>query len=581
MSPRTRSLVFWVGLVAISIAVFRWSPKLRTPAPPPPPSTRFSISLPPDAELTSYPAITRDGRVIAYAAKRGTADSQLYLRNLDSFDARAVAGSNGATQPFFSPDGKWIAFFAQSQLLKADVDGGTPVRIADALHPFGGTWLPDDTIVYVPSSGSGLLQVPASGGTSKSLSIPDGGANGYAHVFPQSIADGQNLLFGIWGPKGGSAVLSRTSRKWTMVLPQTTTFGTPSYDPSDATARLLIPDGGVIRSASFDPARLSPTTLGGPVMENVYSELETEGIAWLAVSENGTAVYAAADSTKTSLVWLGRDGRITPLGGPQAAYRELRVSPDGSKAVVRQGANLWVHNLVNGSSRPLTSGIDVNLLPIWSRDGRRIVFASNRGGDWDMYSQVADGSRPAEVLLKTPGDQFPCDFAPDGTLLYMEISPASGRDLWTLSPTGKSLPFRVTGFHEWGASFSPAAGGPQWIAYAADDSGRPEVYIQSYPSGGRRIQVSAAGGTRPVWSPDGHALYFVTNDAVVVVRMRADGSFEVPRKLAHRDAFLLLDQFQSVGVSLDGQRLLMIRRDEGSVPRQLNVILNWAAGRKN
>ena len=580
ISSRTRAVVFWGGLLVVTTGVVLGTRMLRAPAPPQPTSTRLSIPLPPGAELTSYPAITRDGHTIAYVAQRPSEDPQLYLRDLDSFDARVVPASNGAKQPFFSPDGKWVAFFAQGQLQKAEVAGGPPVRVADASYPFGGTWMPDDTIVYAASLGSGLLQVPASGGTVKPISIPDGGANGYAHVFPQGLHDGQNFLFGIWGPKGGAAVFSRQSRRWTMVLPKTTTLGAPTYDASAATPRLLTPDQSVIRSASFDPARPVLTTLGGQVLDNVYSELETEGIAWLAVSEAGTVVYAAANPAKTSLVWLGRDGTVTPVERPQAAYREMRISPDGTKAVIRQDANLWVHDLAHGSSSPLTSGVDTNLLPVWSRDGRSIVFASNRGGDWDIYTQVADGSRPAEVLLKTPGDQFPYDFAPDGTLLYTEISSTSGRDLWTRSPDGKSVPFRVTGFNEWAAMFSPEAGGPHWVAYASDESGRPEIYVQSYPSGGHRIPVSTSGGVRPVWSPDGHELYFVTGNAVVVARMHPDGTFDAPRKIADRDAFLINDRFQSFSVSPDGQRLLMIHRDEGSVPRQLNVILNWAAGRK-
>ena len=359
-----------------------------------------------------------------------------------------------------------------------------------------------------------------------------------------------------------------------------TTFGAPTFDTSSSTPRLLIPDQSVIRSASFDPSRPVLSTAGEPVLDNVYSEFDSEGLAWLAISGNGTAVYASADPGRTSLVWLGRDGIITPLAQPQAAYRELSVSPDGAKAVVRQGANLWVHDLEHGSSRALTSGIDANLLPVWSRDGRRIAFASNRGGDWDIYVQVADGSQPTELLLKTPGDQFPYDFAPDGTLLYSELSGASGRDLWTLAPDGTSKPFRVSGFNEWAASFSPGPGGPEWVAYASDESGRPEVFVHSYPSGKRRVQVSTDGGVRPVWSPDGRELYFVAGGEVVSARMRPNGTFDAPRKLADRSAFLIHDQFESFSASPTAQRLLMIRRDEGSVPRQLNVILNWSGARR-
>jgi Tol biopolymer transport system component len=201
------------------------------------------------------------------------------------------------------------------------------------------------------------------------------------------------------------------------------------------------------------------------------------------------------------------------------------------------------------------------------------VFASNRGGDWDIYSQPADGSRAAEVLLKRPSDQFPYSFAPDGTLLFTEIGPRTGRDLWTLSPDGKPSPVRVTGSNEYAAQFSQDGG--RLIAYTSDESGRPEIYVQSYPGGEHRIPVSTAGGVRPMWSPDGRDLFFVTGDAFVAVAVQSNGTFGPPRRLTDRSQFLINDRFQSFSIAPDGKRILMIHRDEGAAPRQLNVILNW------
>jgi serine/threonine protein kinase len=185
-------------------------------------SARLTIPLPPGAEITSYPAITRDGRTVAYVAQQGTEDSQLYLRDLNSFAARAVAGSNGAKQPFFSPDGKWVAFFAQGQLQKVEVAGGTPIRIVEATYAVGGTWNEDKTIIYTASLGSGLLRIPASGGTPETLTKPDGAAKGYAHVFPQALPGGRRVLFTVWGQTQGGAVLSLDSGRWEIVLPTTT-----------------------------------------------------------------------------------------------------------------------------------------------------------------------------------------------------------------------------------------------------------------------------------------------------------------------------------------------------------------------
>jgi len=571
-------LVLALALITIASLAFAVFALRNQPATVQKTAARFTIPLPPGQEITTYPAISRDGRTVAYVTQQGTDDSQLYLRDLNSFEARAVAGSGGARQPFFSPDGKWVAYFAQGQLQKAEVAGGAPVKLAEAAYPFGGTWNEDNTIVYAASIGSGLLRIPASGGTPESLSKPDGAAKGYAHVFPQALPGGRSVYFTIWGQPEGGAVLSLDSRRWEMVLPKPT-FAAGIFDGSrGSTGRLLVVDQAAgIMAAPFDVAHPVRTSADTTVLANVYYDVETESQGWLAVSNTGTAVYAPGNPAKTSLVWVDQDGKIESLGKEQDLYREATLSPDGAKAVVRHGLDLWIHDLQRGTRSPLTSGDASNLLPLWSRDGKQIIFASNRGGDWDIYSQPADGSRPAEVLLKRPYDQFPLSILADGTLLYREIHPKTGQDLWTLSPDGKTSPLRVTPFNETAGQFSPGPeGGPRWIAYSSDESGRSEIYVQSYPGGANRIPVSTGGGILPRWSRDGKELFYVTGDAVVAVAVRPDGSFGAPRRLFDRSNFLLNYRFQSYSVSPDGKRFLMIQRDPGSVPRQLNVILNWS-----
>ena len=548
-------------------------------------SAHLTISLPPGSEITSSPAITNDGRTVAYVAREGTEDSQLYLRDLNSFEARAVPGSKGARQPFFSPDGKWVGFFAQGQLQKAEVAGGAPVRLVEAAYPFGATWTEDNTIIYAASLGSGLLQIPAGGGAPKSISKPDGAANGYAHVWPQALPaarSGRRVLFTIWGQNRGNAVLSLDSGQWELVLP-TTTFASALFDTSSHTGLiggsgrlLLVDDTAGLRAAPFDPGRPARTSADASVLDNVYSDTSTESRGWLATSNNGTAVYAFGNPSRTSLVWVDREGKIEPVRNEPDVYQEVSISPDGAKAVVRHSLNLWIHDFKRGTHSPLTSGLDSNILPAWSRDGRRILFASNRGGDWDIYSQPADGSGSAEVLLKRPFDQFPYMVSADGTLVYTEIQPTTGRDLWTLSPDGKAAPLRVTRFNEIAAQFSPVReGAPRWIAYASDESGRSEIYVQSYPGDEHRVPVSTGGGVRPMWSPDGNELFYVAGDAMMAVAIQPNGTFGAPRRLFDRSRFLINDRFQSYSVAPDGKRFLMIQREPDSVPRHLNVILNW------
>jgi Tol biopolymer transport system component len=567
----------WIvaGVVAAASLIFA----LRSrPTAVPKTTARLTIPLPPGQEITSYPAITRDGRTVAYVTQQGADAPQLYLRDLNSFESRAVAGSSGALQPFFSPDGKWVAFFAQGQLQKAEVAGGAPIRLAEAAFPFGGTWNDNNTIIYAGSLGSGLLRIPPSGGTPEPLTKPDGAAKGYAHVFPQALPGGRSVLFTVWGQTQGGAVLTLDSGRWEMVLP-VMTFGAGIFDATGGSAgRLLLVDQAAgLMAAPFDAAHPARTSADTTVLANVYYDVESETRGWLAVSNTGTVVFAPGNPAKRSLVWVDREGKVESLGKDQDLYREASLSPDGLKAIVRHGLDLWIHDLQRGTRSPLTSRNASNILPLWSRDGARIVFASNRGGDWDIYSQPADGSRPAEALLKRPYDQYPLSILPDGTLLYREVHPNTGQDLWTLSPDGKPSPLRVTPFNEMDGQFSPGAfsGAPRWVAYASDESGRSEIYVQSYPGGTSRIPVSNGGGSQPRWSPDGKDLFYVTGDAVVAVAVRPDGSFGAPRRLFDRSN-LLLGKYHSFDVSPDGKRFLMIQRDPGSVPRQLNVILNWS-----
>ncbi len=556
-------------VVAVVISMALW----KSPTAVEPRSARLSIALPPGQELTTYPAITRDGKTVAYAARQGSDEPLLYLRDINGFDARAVPGSSGAKQPFFSPDGRWAAFFAQGQLFKVEVAGATPIKVADAAIGYGGLWNEDDTIVYTTTLGAGLMRVPATGGAPESLTKPDGAGKGYAHTYPEPLPGGRSFLFQVWGQSNGTAIFSLDSREWQTVLPGTR-FETPIFDVREGSAgRILIGDlAGGIKAAPFDAANPVRTSADTSVLDNVYFDVENETRSWLAVSRSGTAVYAPANPVKMSVAWVGRDGSVEPTSSEQGLYREVTLSPDGTKAVVRHGVELWIHDLQRATrSRLLAAvGSSSNLFASWNRDGARIVFASNRSGNWEMYTQPADGSQPAQVLLERPSDQFPMSAGADGRVLFMEVQAQTGRDLLVLLPDGQVTPLRITSANETEGRFS--ADGTR-VAYASDESGRYEVYLQSYPSAANRTLVSSGGGFQPRWSRDGRELFYVTGDAIMGVDVRADGSVGSPRRIIDRSNYFI--KFESYDVSPDGKRFLMIRRDEGSVPRQLNVILNW------
>jgi serine/threonine-protein kinase len=575
-TPLWKRPTSWAIAALTVVAVVASVALLKVPRAVAPMSARLSIALPTGQELTTYPAITPDGKTVAYAARSGSGEPQLYLRDINAFEARAVPGSSGAKQPFFSPDGRWAAFFAQGQLFKVAVAGGTPIKVADAAVGYGALWNTDDSIVYSPTLGSGLMRVPATGGAPESLTKPDGAGKGYAHTYPEPLPGGRSFLFQVWGQNNGTALYSFDSRQWQIVVPGTR-WDAPIFDVREGSAgRILIGDQtGGIKAAAFDAANPVRTSADTSVMDNVYFDVENETRSWLAVSRSGTAVYVPANPGKMSVAWVGRDGAVERTSSEQGLYREVTLSPDGTKAIVRHGLDLWIHDLQRATRSRLVAAASSSstIFALWTRDGAHVVFGSNRGGNWDLYTQPADGSLPPQRLLERPSDQFPTSAGADGRVLFMEQTPQTGRDLLVLLPDGQVTPVRITSANETEGRFS--ADGTR-IAYSSDESGRYEVYVQSYPGGANRTLVSSGGGVQPRWSRDGRELFYVSGDAIMAVDVRADGSMGTPRRIIDRSNYFI--RFESYDVSPDGKRFLMIHRDEGSVPRQLNVILNWSGG---
>ncbi len=563
-------LLEFIAIAALAaLAYVLWNRPSSDPAT----VTRLSITLPPNQVLTDYPAISPDGQTVAYISQKGTDEPLLYTRKLNSYDSRVISGSGSAQQPFFSPDGKWIAFFADGKLQKAEVAGGSPIKLADAPIPFGGTWNQDDTILFTTEIGSGLFRIPANGGAPESLTKPDGAGQGYAHVWPQALPDGRRVLFTIWGKPGGDAMLSLESRKWEII--DRSRYPASLFCLSTGTIGHLLNFGhNDIKAAPIDLAHPTAIRASASVLEDVYFS-ERNARSTLAVSEIGTIVYAQGNPTKRSLVWVNHEGKAEPLSKEQGLYLDVSLAPDGSRAAVIQMPDIWIYDLRRlGTRTRKTLGSEIdgdNYFPIWSRDGKRIYFQSNRTGDWDIYSQLADGSQPAEVLLRRADNQAPNSFSPDGTLFFSEFHHTTGTDIWALSPDGKTTPIRVSPYNEGEAIASPDG---RWIAYQSDESGRSEIYLQSYPSGEKRVPISSEGGTLARWSPDGKALFYIAGNTMMMVSMTRDGSsFSSPHALFDCSGY----QNTSYDVSPDGKRFLMIRRDEGSVPRQLNVILGFSS----
>ncbi|MEO6325551.1 MAG: protein kinase [Thermoanaerobaculia bacterium] len=564
-----------VALSAAAVGAFTWA-RVRPTAPAR--ITRFTISLPAGQTLSGNggPAITRDGRAIAYTARDAGGIGRLYVRALDRFEPVTIPESEGAQQPFFSPDGTRVGFIASGKLFTAAVGGGAPTPIADAsAQPQGASWGDDGTIVFSPALSSGLMRVNASGGKIEQLTAPDEGAAGYAHVRPQLLPGSRSVLFTIWGPsslKLGPALLSLPKGTWKHI---SSDGWTARYA---ASGHILQSGPRGLRAAPFDPESPKPVNPQTFVVDDVLGAIAFSD-SWFAVSDNGTLVYVPGELLKGTLAWVTRDGRVTPLFDKPAPLSDPLLSPDGERVAFQDRDDvLWTMELRRGTRIRLSfDGEGVNAYPVWSRDGTRVVWSSNRTGDWDIYSAPAAGG-PVTKILTRKGNQFALSLAPDGTLLFNERSKAgTGANLMTLSPDGTVAPFLVSQpASKAGGQFSPDG---SLVAYVSDETGRDDVYVRPFRGRGDAIAVSSDGGNAPKWSPDGTELFYRRADAFLAATVTRKGDEIIvgdPRKLFELKVAPGRSSFQAgYSLSPDGRRLLVQVQDPRALPTQMNIVQNW------
>ncbi len=537
--------------------------------------TRLSILLPAGQVLTGSegPAISHDGRSIAYVARDAAGVSHLYVRALDRFESSLVPDSEGAHSSFFSPDDSRIGFFARDKLLTGSLSGGAATAIADtSFQPGGATWGEDDTIVFAPSLITGLVRIPSSGGKPQQLTEPDGAAKGFVHTWPQFLPGGRGVLFTIWGGsddvmgtalvslKSGTLITHLLPGKWSSVYVRS--------------GHILKSGRHGITATSFDPDDPQPTRAQTSVLDGVfYSTVSLH--SWFSVSDSGTLVFVPGDPDLVTLAWVDREGRVTPIADKAASVTNATLSPDGTR-VVLEDDGLWLVDLRRGTRIRLTQENEgVNSYSLWSRDSTRIIFGSARGGgDWDIYSVPAGGG-PAKLVLGRMGSQVPLSEAPDGTLLFSDRSRGTAADLWTLSPDGKVAPFLVSPADKMGGQYSPDG---RAVAYVSNETGREEVYIRGVARPDDTAVVSNDGGIGPRWSPDGKELLFRHGDAFMAVSVSTTGLLQVgnARKLFEIQAASgRTTNHPGYGVSPDGRSFFVLRLDPRAIPTQINVVLNW------
>ncbi len=576
--PLGRSLVPWTvaGVLAIAlIAVL-----VVTPQPAPQPLTRMAMVLPSDQQLSSpgrhQVAFSPDGQHLVYVA-----NDQLYLRAMEQLEATPIRGTTegGGRNPFFSPDGQWVGFWAGDGLKKVAITGGVPVTLCGAANPWGASWGADDRIVFGQGT-EGIFQVSANGGE-KGLLIRVDSENESAHG-PQILPGGDAVLF----------TLSSRSGSWdnAQIMVQSLKTGERKVLVNGGTDARYVPTGHLVYvqertllAMPFDVVRLEVTGGRVPIVEDVgQARANLTGAAQFTFSDLGALVYVS-DSTSgmnRTLVWVDREGNEEPLAAETRSYSRPGLSPDGEQLAVtasdRGNTDVWIYDLRRNTSNRLTFDPGIDDSPVWMPDGRRVVFESSREGG-GVYWKAADGTGQVQPLTTSPLRQIPYSVSPDGKYLILMVqNPETGFDVEVLSMEGESTtkPIIQTEFGDYCPAVSPDG---RWIAYHSDASGQPEVYVRPFPNveDGRWL-ISSGGGNYPVWAPTGKELFYTSFDRLMAVRIETE-----PFLAGNPEILFTGNYFSPIGRNYDihpeGQKFLMMREVEqtGGTRQELIVVQNW------
>ena len=515
------------SVAMVLAAVLGWSLRERAQSPPIEPSlTRFMWSLPQGMGLDSAPALSPDGRRIAFTAVSVGSPSRLFVRSLDSVDATAVAGTDGAKQPFWSPDGASIGYFALGKLMKVAVTGGVPVFICDAPDGKGGAWSPNGTIVFGPNMiFEGLAKVSANGGPVEPATLIDLARGENSHRWPVFLPDGVHFLYFVRAStdERRGVYVARIDRAAS--IPGSPIFTSESEATFASTSGrergvLLSAAEGQLQARPFDAATLrllgDPRTLPVAVGANTPSHP-----VMLNASADLLATVAMQTPYGAQLGSVARDGTGLHMS-VRRAQNWPRLSPDGRRMarqivdVTRGNPDLWVEDLTDGTLIRVTTDTGSDTFPVWSPDGLRLAYASGSLTDRRLSIVAADATGAARELPCPSANRFcePTDWSPDGRRLIVNTRSGTGvtrRDVWSVSvETGGSAEAILSGpFPEYDARISPDG---QWLAYVSEETGRPEVFVRAMSGPPRRFVASNSGGSQPVWRRDGRELLYVDRE---------------------------------------------------------------------
>jgi serine/threonine protein kinase/Tol biopolymer transport system component len=589
--PKTRTILPWVAAVAITAIVagaIAWVLK-PTPQPEPRRVMRFDYELPDDQQLGDVTeraiAISPDGSQFVYKTEKG-----LYLRSMTDLNARLISGTGEHPQkPFFSPDGQWIGYVSgvDNKLKKIPINGGEPVTLANDNSTGFFSWGADHTIVWATGTGQTIMRVSEKRGNPELLAKTEG----VSIIAPQILPGGKNVMYSkVLASPRKVVVQSLESRTRKELL----IGDTAQYLPS---GHLVYAVDNDLFAVPFDPVRLEKKGDSVPVVEGVF---RASGAPQYAVSDSGTLVYMPGGlvSMQLILVWVDRQGKEEPIEAPHNYYSNPRLSPDGTRIAVTvlspEGKQeICIYDLKHGILTPLVSQIFTvsasrELTPLWSPDGKRIVFSVNREGIQGIYSKSADGAGTEDLIGSVPDMIISASaWLGDGKQLIImgrdrNASLSFNNDIGILSLQGdrKWRPLLQEKYNELQPQISPNG---RWIAYVSQESGSYEIFVRSFPEvHAGRWHISPKGGHSPLWSRDGRELFYRSGDQVMAVAVNTEHSFSFEKpKALFQDHYLSLASFpNSWDISLDGKRFLMIKgagsnaSDSGG-PRRINIVLNW------
>jgi serine/threonine-protein kinase len=489
-----------------------------------------SVAVPQRLEIASGQAgavvcdLSPDGRLLAFTGREKDT-IRLYLRPLGTTTLVEVAESDSAADPAFSPDGQWVAFVGPAKLVKASVQGGTPIELADAPTPRGITWLDEETIVFAPTYNSGLSRVRADGGETELLTTPDPEKNERTHRWPHALPGGRAVLYTIGTQdKPGNyedasiAVLDVETGKSRVLLEggSIARYVSPGH--------LLYSRGGELLAVPFDVDRLEITGPPAPVLDGVAGDV-TSGVVHFAVSGDGTLMYipAGKESDLRNLIWVDREGRTEKIAEISRPFLGPHLSPDGSRVALTVGPGLgdgdiWILDLTSGQRTRLTFDT-FNIGPVWSPDGEHVVYGVTQGGAEGVAWKRADGSAESARILRTEGRfaSIPDAWIPGSkTIAFTRGGGSGGGDIFSVTlGDSEQTPILDGPDLEGGATFSPDG---TWLAYTSNESGRFQIYVRPYPGPGGKWQISAEGGKGAVWSHDGKEIDLLAGDTTAAVR---------------------------------------------------------------